>query len=214
MQYRTVSNSALAVVGVFSFIGWLGPRILKFINLVQDANGLREMMSLVAIKDVSISWPGIYLFGFIASGVGIIAINLDLAQKYYRRKIDSGHRDWNMNGCDAIIYIINSSLFGKTFPEESTRIHFSNAAFYEAARKGKIQVAGMAEGSTLFEDIPRHIWNGENKLDIRECMTGARRRTLYLRWKDEEKILYRGLMVDEREIQKTWPEAPTQHERI
>jgi hypothetical protein len=214
MQYRTVSNSALSIVGLFSLIGWLGPRILKFINLVQDADGLREMMNLVAIKDVSISWQGIYLFGFIASGIGIIAINFDLAQKYYRRRIVSSYRAWDMNGCDAILYIVNDSLLGKTFPEESARIRFSKDSFYEAAEKGKIQVAGIAEGSTLLENIPRHIWNGENKLDIGECMTGTRGRTLYLRWKDEEKILYRGLMVDGREIQKTWPEAPIRPERV
>lgn len=210
MQHRTVANYACATVNIFSLVGWLGSSFLKFINLVQYADSLREMMNLFPIKDVSISWSGLYLFGFIASGVGIIAINWDLAQTYYRRKRESTYRDWNMNGCDAILYIAVNSLAGTTFPE-NRKSQLATTAFYEAARTGKIQVAGMAEGSTLFENIHKRIWNGENRLDIRGCMSGER--SLRINWKNEEKILYWGLMVDRREIQKTWPEAPARHER-
>lgn len=208
MQYRTAANSGLAIIGLFSLIGWLGPRILKFINFVQTADGLRKMMNLVAIKDVSISWPGIYLFGLIASFVGIIAINFDWAQKKIREKRERS--SWDMNGCDAILYIANTSLLGKTFIETNRSI-LSSSTFYEAAKTGKIRVAGMNEGSMLLCNIPKRIWGEGNKLDISGCVAGARARSLCIRWKDEEKILYWGLMVNIRDIKKNWPEAPQQH---
>jgi hypothetical protein len=125
------------------------------------------------------------------------------------RQIDSNYRAFDMNGCDAIFYIAINSLAGTTF-SENNKSQLARTAFYEAAKRGKIQVAGMAEGSTLLENIPKRIWDGKNRLDSR-CMQSER--SLRITWKDEEKILYWGLMVDRREIQKTWPEAPTRHER-
>ncbi len=86
MQYRTATNSILAIGGTYSLIGSFGTPILKLFNFVQFADWLREMMNLVQIKDVSISWPGIYLLLFISCVVGIVAINFDLAKKYYLRK--------------------------------------------------------------------------------------------------------------------------------
>lgn len=213
MQHRATTNTVLTISGLYSLVGWLGPPILKFFNFVQLADGLREMMNLIALNHVSISWPGIYLFGFIASAVGIVSINLDLTRKYISRKRVSHYRDWNMNGCDAILYIANNSLSGTTFPENS-KGHLARSAFYEAARIGKIQVAGMSDGSTLLKNIPNRIWDGENRLDFRGCMLSASERSLCIRWKDEEKILYWGLMVDEEEIRNTWPEAPIQNGRV
>jgi hypothetical protein len=159
----------------------------------------------VPVLLICLAVVGLFVWPFTSNRVmGIYGL---VRHEQSTRKIDSNYRSLDMNGCEAIRYIAVNSLAGTTFPENS-KCQLARTAFYEAARTEKIQVAGMPEGSTLLENIHKRIWDGENSLDIRECM-----RSLRINWKDEEKILYWGLMVNRREIQKTWPEAPPRRER-
>jgi hypothetical protein len=161
----------------------------------------------VNVAGVEINWGGVWLVVFVASVVGLITINIDSLRQWRERQRAAKHRDWNMNLCDAIDYIAQTSMLGTAWPEGERRT-FATRALYEATQKGRIKIAGLPKGSSLPVEIPNHWFNGTTAIDIRHC-TARDEKAAFLLDSDKKTIGYGVLFVVRKEIMTLWPPKPS-----
>jgi hypothetical protein len=195
---RSIGNGVCEITGVISFFviaGW----IFK----LGGRPWLSDLLSLANVDDIKINWDGVWVVVFVASIVGLITINVDYLRQWRQRRIMARHRDWDLNVCDAIDYITQSSMLGTAWPEKDRRT-FATGALYEAAKTKKIKMAGLPKGSVLPVEIPSHWFNGTTVIDLKHC-TARDKKAAFLLDSDQKSVGYDVLFVNRREIVTVWP---------
>jgi hypothetical protein len=112
MNIRSLGNGVCGTAGIVSLLGIAG-WILKRLGY----SSLGDLLALANVAGVEINWGGVWLVVFVASVVGLITINIDSLRQWRERQRAAKHRDWNMNLCDAIDYIAQTSMLGTAWPE-------------------------------------------------------------------------------------------------
>jgi hypothetical protein len=201
MQRRTTANVAAGSITVFSLFGWVGPKILAAAHIVHDAESLAEMMALV--RGINVSWPGIYLFSTILGTGALLGINWDLTHALYYKRRNAKSRDWDCTVPHAINYIVVGSHFGSSL-HLNDRYDKAAAAFYEAAKAGRIIVSGCLPNKASLERIPRRVW----KKGALNCRIDPHRGIMNVELVKDDAILYTNMFVDELELESLWLRKP------
>jgi hypothetical protein len=207
MDDRTKKNSLLAAPTLFTFIGAFGAHILDAVGWIQYAQGLDAVMAL--FDDARISWPGIYLFGFILSGCLILGANYDLVRAWRRKRVVTQKRSFDIHIYDAINYIAYQTLACSSLPERE-RLSAATDAVYAAAKGGKLAVYGRLRETALQQPIPKTVWENtravvqtiQARYDHRAKLGGY----VLSDANDEKKVFYDAILLDSSQVRELWPE--------
>ena len=161
---------------------------------------------LAKIKDVEISWDGIWLIIFICGCISLIFVNFKTAKDWNDKRLRKKERYWNMNLCDAIYYIGHLTHFGANWPQNEKQT-YSARALYDAAKKGLVDIAGVTTGSMTLTKIPKCRFNGKRIFELKHCASDEEKNAFLLK-ADLKTVDYFALTADRKQIEKQWPSKP------
>ena len=201
MDKRLVANSVCGSSAALAVLALIAKRM--GFPAVSDA------LAFFKVSGVDINWNGVWIIILVASIVTAIFVNLQKMTNAIARWRGQRHRDWNMNFCDAIAYLVSESLDGQAWPSAS-RVQFATGALYEAAKKGQVTLSGLPEGSVLRVKIPKRWFNGKTIIDIKNCT--AQYKAAFLL--EDKRLLFGMLFTDKKQVHKIWPPRPRSPYRI
>jgi hypothetical protein len=206
MGKQSTGNVVFGGTFITAIIELGGPSILRWLGWARAAQWL-ESLAAVSIEGVTINWTGVLFWVAIVAAMGVLATNWNWGVgKFYERKWER-QRTWKTPVPYAVHYIANHSM---TVVAATNReaILSARAAFEEAARRGKIRVAGIRRNEHNISEIPRGIWGAAKLATDQWTARGDAKSALTLFWEDAP--LYTNLLIDRKEMEKVWVERPSE----
>jgi hypothetical protein len=189
--------------GIFGATLWLGPSLYHFV--IKLFNGVDVGMtvedSFELVKNTPLNWRLIGLYVVLLTISTLMVFHYDDWKKWRRSKV----KTYDVTLADAIRYIASGSTFSYTIQGNSSEDDLKdvvNDAILSSAREGRITVKGRKIGETEISTVPVKAWRSDVRLGIDSA------ESLNLYSKELDKILYKGLMVEGKEIVATWKPNP------
>ena len=194
--------------GIFSFVGWMGAKLLKLFGAMDMAMNLKEFMEL--IDGTPINWEALYFYVFLLCLVSLIYTNWYFFEKKINEISEEINKSGDKNMPDSVSYIIYESYFGETL--DGYRKHeWAWATLKEAIEKKRIDLFGLRKGSFLPSRIKKKdIKNLQFRPKYKYKSGFDRKETeglvdvKIIDPEKEEEVVFEKLSVRDKDLKKIW----------
>ena len=202
MRDKTITNSVLGGLDIFTGGIWLGKHICQALGWVEWAQGLNSAMSI--FQTSSVNWDSVFLAGSCVLSVSLIVVNFEFLVSLWIVIHNWRKQKWDATDKNIINYIVGHSHYGTTFNYEN-RFDMAAARFFEAVRSGKLKTLVRKPGQTVSIKVKPKDFEGLTFTKNFAPTMGYGTPSFYAVTKKDKNIVYESILCDWRRVRKIWP---------
>ena len=198
-----VGNSVAGGACVYCGVGGFAPGILRAFGRFQWAADIEWIMILFIHENIQ--WDAVFRLGFIITFFILIGFNWYFFKRIWAAAIAHFEKDWTVTARDALYYIAyNSYLCLGLSDRDRPRVGLE--ALNKAIKEGKVEIRGRRPGEIEWISVsPKELAEAGISFDsVKNPDEGTGGKLTAL--SDKNKVLYEGVLVEFKTVQKMWPE--------